>query len=262
MPTPGWGPSSDLYFRTLKSLEKHFTIVYLDSRGTGRSARPQDPKQYTWDHFVSDLDALRKHLKQDKIWLMGHSEGAMQTLHYACKHPDRLAGMVVLASTASVSRLDGLAITARIARRKDEAWYAEAMKTIQGGPPKTDEEMARGIAKILPAYWADPSRIEKHKEHFAATTMSAVAMKGQRESGRMPFDLTGELKKVTAPTLIVAGDKDAFCPPSAARKLHLGLANSKLLIIEDCGHFMWLEQAEAFDAQVPEFLKALGSNKP
>jgi proline iminopeptidase len=258
MPTPGWGPSSDLYFRSLKSLEKHFTVVYLDSRGTGRSGRAKAATEYAWDHLVADLEALRSHLKQDKVWLMGHSEGGMQILHYACKHPDRVAGLVVLASAASVSPLDGMAIGARLSRRKDESWFAEAMKTNQAGPPKTDEDMAAGMAKMLPAYWADPARIEKHKEHFAATTMSVDAMRGQIESKRMPFDLKGELKKVTAPVLIIAGDKDAFCPPSSARSLHLGLSNSKLLIIEDCGHFMWMEQAEVFEAQVPQFLNALG----
>ena len=47
-------------------------------------------------------------------------------------------------------------------------------------------------------------------------------------------------------------------PPAAARQIHLSLPNSKLLLIEDCGHFMWLEQAEEFNAQVPQFLEALG----
>ena len=258
MPTPGWGPSSDLYFRTLKPLEKHFTIVYLDTRGTRRSGRAQAATEYTWGHLVADLDALRAHLKQDKVWLMGHSEGAMQTLHYACKHPDRVGGLVVLASAAAVGPFDGLAIVARVSKRKGEPWYAEAMKAYQAGPPKTDAEMAEGMAKILPAYWADAARIEKHKDHFTATTMSVEAMRGQVESKRMPFDLTEGLRRVTAPALIVAGDKDAFCPPAAARQLHLCLPNSKLLVIEDCGHFVWLEQAEVFDAQVPEFLKALG----
>lgn len=258
MPTPGWGPSSDLYFRTLKTLENSFTVVYLDSRGTGRSGKAKAATEYTWDHFVSDLDALRVHLKQDKVWLMGHSEGGMQILHYACKYPERVGGMVVLASAATVSPADDFAIFGRIMKRKNEPWFAEAMKAQQAGPPKTDAEMATGMSKFLPAYWADPARIEKYQEHFAATTMSIEAVRGQQESKRMKFDLTGELKKVTAPCLIVAGDKDAFCTAAAARQLHLCLPNSKLLIIEDCGHFMWMEQAEVFNTQVPQFLKALG----
>src|SRR5262245_55475796 len=44
MPTPPWGASSVMCFRTLKPLEENFTVVYLDSRGTGRSQRAGSPK--------------------------------------------------------------------------------------------------------------------------------------------------------------------------------------------------------------------------
>lgn len=258
MPAPGWGPSSDLYFRTLKSLEKTFTIVYLDTRGTGRSERAKSAMEYTWDHLVADLEALRAHLKQDKVWMMGHSEGGMQIMHYACKHPERVSGLILLATKAAISPADQLAFVARVMRRKDEPWFPEAVKTYQAGPPKSDQEMAAWMKKLLPAYWADPTRIEKHQEHFAATSMSVDAMRGTEASRKDPFDLTGELRKVMAPALIVAGDKDIICPPAAARQIHLSLPNSKLLVIEDCGHFMWLEQADEFNSQVPQFLRALG----
>jgi pimeloyl-ACP methyl ester carboxylesterase len=42
----------------------------------------------------------------------------------------------------------------------------------------------------------------------------------------------------------------------------LCLANSKLLLIEDCGHFPWIEQAEELNALVPKFLQALGPAQP
>lgn len=55
-PTPGWGPGSDLYFRTLTPLEELFTLVYLDTRGSGRSEKPKwstdahrfKPGEFTW----------------------------------------------------------------------------------------------------------------------------------------------------------------------------------------------------------------------
>ena len=40
--------------------------------------------------------------------------------------------------------------------------------------------------------------------------------------------------------------------------MHLALPNSKLLLIEDSGHFPWMEQREVFELKVPEFLDALG----
>ncbi len=85
MPNPAWGPSSDPYFRTLQPLEKIFTMVYLDCRGTGRSQKAPSTKEYTWDHLVADLDALRVHFRQEKVYLMGHSEGGTLILHYACR---------------------------------------------------------------------------------------------------------------------------------------------------------------------------------
>ena len=258
MPSPAWGASSDLYFRTLKQLEKYFTVVYLDSRGCGRSARPQTAKEYTWDLLVSDLDALRAHLKQEKVWLMGHSEGGIEAVHYACNHPGRVAGLVLLAASAAVGPTDDLAAFMRVSKRKDEPWFAEAMKVQRAGPPKTDAGMAAGMEKMLPAYWANPGRIEKYKADFAAATMSAAAFAARVDSKRQHFDLTAELEKVTAPALVVVGDRDFICPPHMSRTLHVGLERSKLMVLEDCGHFPWLEQAEVFEAQLPKFLKALG----
>jgi proline iminopeptidase len=258
MPTPPWGASADMYFRTLKPLEKTFRVVYLDSRGTGRSQRAQSPKEYTWDHLVADLDALRTHLKQDKVWLMGHSEGGALVLHYACRHPERVGGLVLLGTAASVSPLDGLAAMGRAKKRRgNEPWFAEAMKA-QMTVPKTDDEFRAILAKTMPFYWSDPSRFDEHKEHFAASTFSADADRGSLESKRMPYDLSNQLKTVSAPALIVAGDADLLVPLASSARLHLCLPNSKLLLIEDCGHFPWLEQADTFKSQVPKFLEALG----
>src|SRR5262249_30437148 len=124
--------------------------------------------------------------------------------------------------------------------------------------PKTDAEMAETLKAIMPLYWSDPSKFEPHKEHFAATTFSAVALQGQTASNRMPFDLTKDLPKIKSPTLIVVGVDDVCCSSEWAEHLHHHLPNSKLLLIEKCGHFPWLEQSKVFEERVPKFLEALG----
>lgn len=257
MPTPAWGPSSDLYFRTLQPLEKHFTIVYLDSRGTGRSQRAKATTEYTWGHLVSDLDALRAHLKQDKVWLMGHSEGGSQVLHYAARYPDRVNGLVLLATAAVINDEDDADMKARLARRQGKPWFAEAMTGFEASPT-TDEEFAASMKKALPLYWSDPAQIKNHVDAFALTTLSAEAGRGATDSKRFPYDVRAGLRSVTAPALIVAGDDDFICSPFAAERLHLSLRNSKLLLIEKSGHFPWLEQADVFNREVPRFLEALG----
>jgi proline iminopeptidase len=256
MPTPAWGLSSDLYFRTLQRLEDTFTVVYLDSRGTGRSGRAKSTSQYTWDHLVSDLDALRAYLKLDTVWLMGHSEGGSQVLHYASRFPDRVSGLVLLSTTAVADAEGDADIEARLMRRRGQPWFPDAVKALRAAAA-TDEEMAANVRAFLPLYWSDLSRLDKHRQLFAAMSTSVEAAAGQSASRRYPFDVRAQLRQVTAPALIVVGDDDFICSPVAARRLHLSLPNSKLLLIEGAGHFPWLEQPDAFNSQVPSFLAAL-----
>jgi pimeloyl-ACP methyl ester carboxylesterase len=54
---------------------------------------------------VAALDALRIHLRQRKVWqrkvwLMGHSEGGEQVLHYACCHAERVSGLILIDTAA------------------------------------------------------------------------------------------------------------------------------------------------------------------
>jgi len=259
VPTPAWGPSSDLWFRTLKPLENTFTMVYLDSRGTGRSQRANSTKEYTWDHLVADLDALRSHLKQKKVWLMGHSEGGIQILHYACKHPERVRGLLLLTTVATMEEQVQKEIMSRMQRRQDQPWFPDAMKALQT-EFTSDEQLKTAFAKMLPLYWSDPHKIANHQEDFEALSWSAEAWRGQRESKRFPFDLSGQLKQVKAPTLIVAADDDIM-PLDSAKRLHLCLPNSKLLLIESAGHFPWLEQPDAFFSDVSVFLRAVNQDQ-
>lgn len=259
MPTPPWGPPSDLYFRTLGSMEKVFTVVYIDSRGTGRSGRAGTLKEYTWDHLVGDLEALRAHLGMERIWLMGHSEGGAQVLQYAIKHPDRVRGLVLLSSMAAQDDSWIADMQRRQLLRRGEPWYEAAAKAFEDEtPPTTDEAFAENLKASLPLYWSDPAKIERFQDDFAAGLPSAHAAVASYESGRYPFDLRDQLRSVIAPTLIVVGDDDIVCSPESATALHLALPNSKLMLIEDCGHFPWMEQGEAFEKRVSEFLKVMG----
>jgi proline iminopeptidase len=82
-------------------LQKHFRMVYLDQRGSGRSA--SDPKKnYALDRVIQDMEELRASLKIDKWVLMPHSFGGIIATAYARKHPDRVAGMVLMNSILSL----------------------------------------------------------------------------------------------------------------------------------------------------------------
>jgi proline iminopeptidase len=257
MPTPAWGIGSDLYFRTLQSMERLFTVVYLDSRGTGRSGPGAAPTDHTWGHLVGDLEALRKHLKQERWWMMGHSEGGMQVLHYVCDHPERVEGMVLLEAAAAWDDAQQRDLRMRIKQRKGQPLFDSAVKAMEEGP-KPGQRLTDYLKSIIPLYWSDPKAAEPFSAVIDELTASDEAMAARGASKRFPFDLRDRLRTVNAPALIVVGDDDFICSVEAARRLHLALPNSKLLVIEHSGHFPWMEQPAAFEAHVTEFLAAIG----
>jgi len=168
MPSPPWGLSSDVYIKTLNPMEKIFTMVYLDSRACGRSDPAPSPTQYTWADLDADLDGLRAHLGQEKVWVMGHSEGAMAALHYACKHPTRINGAVLL-SVGGISGKDfGRTDDAFLAAREGDPRFAEAVKVTRQRDdlPKNSAALAKFLKAQLPLYWYDPAKIAKYAGVF------------------------------------------------------------------------------------------------
>jgi 3-oxoadipate enol-lactonase len=68
------------------------------------------------------------------------------------------------------------------------------------------------------------------------------------------MDLRERLRDVAVPTLVVVGEDDPGTPVSAARAIHERIAGSRLLVIPEAAHFVHMEQAQAFNAAVTEFL--------
>lgn len=258
VPTPGWGPSSDLYFRTLAPLEERFTLVYLDTRGTGRSERPKHSTEYTYAHFAADLDGLRQHLKQDKVWIMGHSRAGVDALQYALTYPNGCQGLILLDSLPAFDQLHTDDVQARLMERQNEAWFEKAFTAFNDRTmPASDEAFAGWLFEILPFYFYDGAKMEQNQNHFAATTLSVAAWQGSFDSNSRELDLLPRLRDIRVPTLIVVGSHDFICSPLQAQRLHLGIAGSKLIVIEKAGHLPWLEQPEAFYLGLKQALDTL-----
>jgi pimeloyl-ACP methyl ester carboxylesterase len=68
------------------------------------------------------------------------------------------------------------------------------------------------------------------------------------------LDLRGELSRIEAPTLVVAGDHDFICGPACANAIAGALPDARLVTIPDSGHFVYVEQPEAFRAALTGFL--------
>jgi pimeloyl-ACP methyl ester carboxylesterase len=96
----GMGVSSESWKAQMDALEDRFTVVALDLLGHGRSPVPADPELYSRDGALDDLDEVLDSLDPGlgKPILVGHSLGGYLALAYAATRPDRIRGLVVLAT--------------------------------------------------------------------------------------------------------------------------------------------------------------------
>src|SRR5438552_2558873 len=87
---PGGPGFSSRYLVDLAGLGEHFALVMVNPRGSKGSDRPADPRAYTTEDYVSDLDELRGHLGLERMLLLGHSHGGVVAAAYAATHSQRV----------------------------------------------------------------------------------------------------------------------------------------------------------------------------
>jgi len=66
------------------------------------------------------------------------------------------------------------------------------------------------------------------------------------------------LSTINVPTLIMVGEEDNRTPPQFSHILHAKIPNSKLVIVENCGHYLLLERPDIVNAEILGFLKDAG----
>lgn len=255
----GGGPGfSALYLGDLGGLDRRLELVLLDPRGTGRSDRPDDPRAYAIQDYVDDLEELRRHLGFERINLFGHSHGGIVAMAYAATHPARLERLILASTLARWTPEQEAAMEAAMASHGDEPWYADAKAALdaeQAGEFTTDEEMSDLAFREFPFYFSRYGDDERaYLETLRADPSNADTLRFFNQEIFPTFDLRPELEKITAPTLVIAGDDDFITGPPSAAEIEQGVANVSKVIIPACGHFLFVEAPAAFGEAVVSFL--------
>src|SRR6204780_4646493 len=99
----GPGASHDYFLPYLLPLARHNKLIFIDERGSGRSEKLEDPRGYTVENMVEDVEAVRQGLGLGKIALLGHSYGGVLAQAYALKYQRNLT-QLILCSTFSSTR--------------------------------------------------------------------------------------------------------------------------------------------------------------
>lgn len=236
----GPGLSHEPFKPTLERAAEFASVVFYDQRGCGKSPQPREGSRWSVASHLADLESLRAALGFENMTLLGHSWGAYLALAYALEHEKRL-GKLVLVSPAppyaepeeSIRRWHGF-LTKKMRREIEEI-------TKSALPP--DEKANRRLQVTLPLYFHNLVALEEFRRR-------GISVSG-REIDRFAAeawldDLRPQLKRLRLPVAIITGAHDRRIPVEVAREIESILYDAHLVVLEDSGHFPFLEQPKKF----------------
>ena len=246
----GLGVDHSVFRPWLDALGDVAELVYYDHRGNGRSARPplDGVDHATW---VADAEALRDRLGHDKVVVLGHSYGGFLALRYALAHPDRVLGLVLVGTAATMQHWER--VHEDLAARNPTP---AQLRAFEDRPFVDDDDLRSTLQALLPLYFRRPDPDVLAALGGGAVFSAVASAAGGRCMG--DYDLRADLGRIEAPALVLAGRHDFIMPPDVtAEPLAAGLPSAELVVFEDSGHFPYIEEQEAFLRVVRRWLASL-----
>ncbi len=226
-------------------LKPDFDVIAVDLPGCGDSDKSVEV-DYSLKHQAELLKEFIDILKIQKVHFVGHDVGGGIAQIFTVRYPEAIITSTFINTVAydfwPVQPI--IAIRTPIIRQL-------AMATLDLGMLKLIVQ--RGVY---------------HKEKVTSELMNYFFKPMQSKAGRKAFlhfaacldnknliEITGLLKKIETPVLIVHGDADVYLGSNISKKLHSDISISKLVIIPDAGHFVQLDEPEKLAQILQQFIK-------
>lgn len=237
-------------------------VVFFDQRGCGRSSKPADGR-YDMATMAADVEGVRASLHLGTVDVLGFSFGGMLAQEYALRYPSSVRRLVIAGagpSGADINRrlrevkaaappearavieryertapFTGNAYPPEYAQAADAAYRPFSFHRLAAPPPEVAEvlgDLSFDVYKIL---WGDRGEFE----------VTGILR---------DWDRLRDLSKIRVPTLIVLGRYD-LTSVEAAQEMARRIPRSSLVVFEESGHFMFIEEPERFLREVRAFLQ-------
>jgi haloalkane dehalogenase len=237
----GFPTSSYLWRKVLPvTAAAGYRAVAPDLPGFGDSP-PTRPG--TWERQMDNVERFRAAISAGRVALGVHDWGGLIGLRWACEHPDAIEALIITdTGFFSDGRWHGMAKSLRTEGEGEQLMdnlnrdlLAAAMGQISPRMP----------ADAVTEYWKaldDPERRAAHLELYRSGDFAKIA----------PYE--GRLDALGVPTLIVWGAKDEFAPVGGAHRFHKRIPGSRLVILEDAGHYVMEDDPARVASEIGEFL--------
>jgi proline-specific peptidase len=269
----GYGGSNIFYFKMLKNLSEHFRVISFDLLGMGLSSRPYfncDSTEETIEFFIESIENWRQNLNLDNIILCGHSFGGYIACHYTLKYSKSIRGLCLISPMGFTKDNTG-ALDENFYKKfsyftKERYMYSMRLDFFK--KKKTISEMAAKyswlaklfIKKRFLKYLKVPENVgeimwEYLMEIFSLPASSEKALHylvNNRVKAFIPLE--DIVPKIYVPISVYYGDSDWMCSKGAENIYESQRENFRLIIIEQSGHQIMMQNP---DQLIKEFIEKL-----
>lgn len=235
-----WG--TEQFAPQIDALRGRYRCLAWDHRGQGRSAadrRHTIGMELVWH----DATRLLERLVGGPVHFCGLSMGGFVAMRMAAFRPDLVRSLILLETTADEEPDENV------------GKYRVLTNVVKLLGPRAVMGRVRQIM-LGKSILSDPARraeVERFTALMARRKDIWRAVNGVIDRAA----IHGELKRITAPTLVLVGDEDVATVPAKAERIAAGIAGARLVRLPRGGHSSSVEEPAAVTAAIEEFLATL-----
>jgi pimeloyl-ACP methyl ester carboxylesterase len=254
------GFASSLYSwrHAMAALSDRYRVIAFDRPGFGLSGRPlrgdwEGESPYTNARAAEQTIALMDALGVERAILIGHSQGATQSVLLDAAHPERVEAMVLVNSPTAARRFRRIPESVMNGLRRVP--NLERLSPLIARP-----FFGRNARAVMGLAYHDPRRLS---DETVALELKATRVKDWDRSyvelapSQIDLHVPDAMAAVTAPTLVVAGRNDRTVPYRDQVRAASAIPGARLITFEATGHVVPEERPEAFLEVVEDFLGEL-----
>lgn len=239
-----------------------------DQLGSSYSDQPKDSSLWTIEHFVDEVEQVRKALglNKDNFYLLGHSWGGILAIEYALKHQQNLKGLIISNMMASCPEYGKYA--EEVLSKQMDPMVLDTIRTLEKNNdfnnPKYFELLMPNFYKkhiCRLAEWPDPvNRTFKHLNAEIYTMMQGPSEFGI--AGRLKnWDRKNDLSRITVPTLTIGAKYDTM-DPEHMKWMSAQVKNGSYLYCPEGSHMAMYDDQQTYFQGVISFIKNVDQGNP
>lgn len=251
------GPgSSSYYLDPLKELSKDRPVIFIDQLGCGRSTRITDTTLMTIEHYVEQVEQVRKALDLKEFYLYGHSWGTMLGIDYYLKYPKEVKAILfhspLFSTDLWIKDADTLIST-----------LPDSIQVIIRENEKNKTYTSEAYLSAVKLYYRyflkrkETSQAQRDSSNMFSGTNVYEFMWGPSEftatGNLLKYDRVKDLGKIAVPTLLLTGEYDE-ARPVTVRYFQSLIPGSEFTVIKNSGHVTMNDNLPETISAINEFL--------